>query len=218
MATVMDIVMDMAKVSPAKNNYRGWIKRLISIILSGLLILVLWPLILILALAVVIDSKGPAFFIQERIGLHGHKFKMFKLRSMKDKSEFEGSGVYSGKDDARLTRVGRLLRSSSLDELPQLFNIFIGDMSFIGPRAPLTYHPWPYEQYTEEQRRMFEVRPGLTGWAQINGRSAVPWDKRIKLNIWYIDHLSFIVDLRIAWKTIPYTLRNEDNEHNNVTV
>ena len=133
-------------------------------------------------------------------------------------AEHTGSGVYSGKGDKRVTKVGNFLRKTSIDELPQLINILKGDMSLIGPRPPLTYHPWPYEQYTVEQKRMFEVRPGITGWAQVNGRKEVEWHRRIELNVWYVDHLSFLLDLKIFFMTIFKVFTNADNENVGSTV
>ena len=117
-----------------------------------------------------------------------------------------------------MTRGGKILRATSLDELPQLINILRGEMSLIGPRPPLTYHPWPYEQYTAEQKRMFEVRPGITGWAQINGRKGVEWHKRIELNVWYVDHVSFPLDLKIFFLTVLKVLRNEGNVNQGKTL
>ena len=133
-------------------------------------------------------------------------------------AEHTGSGVYSGKGDSRVTRMGRILRATSIDELPQLINILKGDMSFIGPRPPLTYHPWPLEEYTPQQRRMFEVRPGITGWAQINGRKAVEWNRRIEMNVWYVDHVSFGLDMKILLATVGKVLSNADNENTGETV
>ena len=126
-------------------------------------------------------------------------------------AEHMGSGVYSGADDARVTKVGRILRALSIDELPQLVNILRGEMSFIGPRPPLTYHPWPLETYTKEQLHMFAVRPGMTGWAQVHGRKDVEWHKRIQLNCWYVDHVSFWLDIRIFFLTVFQVLKNENN-------
>ena len=130
----------------------------------------------------------------------------------------EKGGVYSGKGDARVTKVGRFIRATSIDELPQLVNILKGDMSLIGPRPPLTYHPWPIEEYTDEQKRMFEVRPGITGWAQVHGRKEVEWHERIRLNIWYVDHLSFWLDLKVFFMTIFKVATNADNENKGATV
>ena len=141
--------------------YGKFFKRLFDLIFALLLLILTFPIAIILAIAVKIDSKGPILFKQTRLGLHGKEFCILKFRSMCVGAESRGSGVYSGKGDARVTRVGKILRATSADELPQLINIIKGDMSFIGPRPPLTYHPWPIDQYTDEQRRMFDVRPGI---------------------------------------------------------
>lgn len=198
--------------------YKHFFKRLLDIVLSVLLLLILWPFLLLIAIAVKLDSPGPVVFKQQRIGYKGKVYNIYKFRSMCVGAENKGSGVYSGKDDARVTRVGRILRATSADELLQAVNVLVGDMSFIGPRPPLTYHPWPIEEYTEEQRRMFDVRPGITGWAQVNGRKGVEWHKRIELNVWYVDHVSFLLDVKIFFMTIFKVLRNEDNENTGETV
>ncbi|MBQ3235318.1 MAG: sugar transferase, partial [Clostridia bacterium] len=198
--------------------YRGFFKRLFDIVFSLIGIAVLSPILLIVAVAVKLDSRGPVIFKQQRIGKNGKVFNIYKFRSMCVGAEKTGSGVYSGKGDARVTRVGRFIRASSLDELPQFFNILFGHMSFIGPRPPLTYHPWPYDKYTEEQLKMFKVRPGVTGWAQINGRKEVEWNKRIQLNVWYVENLSFLLDLKILFKTIFKVFSNANNENKGATV
>ena len=133
-------------------------------------------------------------------------------------AEHTGSGVYSGKGDARVTRIGKILRATSIDELPQAINILLGDMSFVGPRPPLTYHPWPIDEYTDEQKRMFEVRPGITGWAQVHGRKDVEWHRRIEMNVWYVDHISFSLDLKIIFMTVFKVVSNADNENVQETV
>lgn len=198
--------------------YKRWIKRTVDIVLSLLGLLFLWLPMLIVALLVRLDSPGPALFRQKRLGLNGREYEMYKFRSMCVNAEHTGSGVYSGKGDSRVTRMGRILRATSIDELPQLINILKGDMSFIGPRPPLTYHPWPLEEYTPQQRRMFEVRPGITGWAQINGRKAVEWNRRIEMNVWYVDHVSFGLDMKILLATVGKVLSNADNENTGETV
>ena len=198
--------------------YKRWIKRTIDIVLSLLGLLFLWLPMLIVALLVRLDSPGPALFRQKRLGLDGREYEMYKFRSMCVNAEHTGSGVYSGKGDSRVTRMGRILRATSIDELPQLINILKGDMSFIGPRPPLTYHPWPLEEYTPQQRRMFDVRPGITGWAQINGRKGVEWNRRIEMNVWYVDHVSFGLDMKILLATVGKVLSNADNENTGETV
>ncbi len=193
-------------------------KRMMDILFSGIVLLITLPIMLILALLVKLTSKGPIFFRQIRLGKDGKEFQMLKFRSMVVGAEKIGTGVYSGKGDPRVTKVGRFLRASSLDELPQLINIFLGQMSFIGPRPPLTYHPWKISEYTEEQLHMFDVRPGITGWAQINGRKTVEWNKRIELNVWYTRNMSFCLDMKILFMTFFKVLRNEDNVNEEETV
>lgn len=198
--------------------YKNGIKRIIDCFISVIALIVLCIPMLIVALAIKINSPGPVLFKQERIGKNGKVFKILKFRSMCVGAEKTGSGVYSSKNDARVTGVGKFIRATSLDELPQLINILRGDMCLIGPRPPLTYHPWPYEEYTDEQKRMFEVRPGITGWAQVHGRKDVEWHKRIELNVWYVDHVSFFLDIKIFFMTILKVLTNADNENVGETV
>lgn len=198
--------------------YRHFFKRLIDIVLSFIGIVVLALPMLIIALAIKLDSRGPALFRQVRLGLDGKEFTILKFRSMCVNAESQGSGVYSEKGDTRVTRIGKIIRATSLDELPQLINVLRGDMSFVGPRPPLTYHPWPIEDYTPEQFRMFDVRPGITGWAQVNGRKTVEWHKRIALNVWYADHMSLLLDIKILFMTIFKVFTNADNENSEVTI
>jgi len=198
--------------------YRFCIKRFIDIAFSFIGIVICAIPMAIVAIAIKIDSPGPVVFKQKRIGKNGKEFNIYKFRSMCVNAEHTGSGVYSGKADARVTRVGKLLRASSIDEIPQFFNILRGDMSFIGPRPPLTYHPWEINEYTDEQLRMFEVCPGITGWAQVNGRKCVEWNKRIEMNVWYVDNLSFLLDVKILFLTIFKVISNADNENEGATV
>ena len=198
--------------------YKRCVKRVIDVVISLLILVILSPIFLIAIIAIKIESKGPAIFKQTRLGKGGKEFTFYKFRSMVVNAEHTGSGVYSEKGDSRVTKVGRILRATSIDELPQAVNILKGDMSLIGPRPPLTYHPWPIDEYTAEQKRMFDVRPGVTGWAQINGRKCVEWNKRIELNVWYVDHVSFIFDLKIFFKTILKVFLNSDNENVGATV
>lgn len=194
------------------------VKRWIDFLIGIVGIVVLSPVFLVTAVAIKLDSPGKVFFLQERLGKDGKVFKIIKFRSMCVGAEHTGTGVYSGKGDARVTKVGKVLRATSIDELPQLINLIRGDMSLIGPRPPLTYHPWTIDKYTEEQFHMFDVRPGITGWAQIHGRKAVEWNKRISLNVWYVRNLSFLLDLKIFFMTIIKVLKNEDNENVGKTV
>lgn len=188
-------------------------KRFFDICVAFVALVVLSPILLIVAVLIKIDSKGSIIFKQQRLGVGGVPFNMYKFRSMCVGAEKQGTGVYSFKGDSRITKVGRILRATSLDELPQLVNILKGDMSLIGPRPALTYHPWPYEQYGEHQKHMFDVRPGITGWAQVNGRKEVPWPERIELNIYYVEHLSFALDFKIFWMTIFKVATNADNNN-----
>lgn len=198
--------------------YKNGFKRFFDFWIATLGIILLSLPMLIIAIAIKCDSKGPVLFKQTRIGKNGKEFQILKFRSMCVGAENQGTGVYSNKGDSRVTRVGKILRATSLDELPQLFNIFVGDMALIGPRPPLTYHPWPYDEYTEEQKRMFEVRPGITGWAQVNGRKTVEWHRRIELNVWYVDNVSMWLDIKIFFMTIFKVFANKDNENQGATV
>ncbi len=193
------------------------IKRMMDIFFSVLfLFLGALPLLLV-ALLVKIDSKGPVIFKQERLGMNGKVFRIYKFRTMIVNAEHQGSGVYSGKHDSRVTKTGKILRATSIDELPQLINILKGEMSFIGPRPALTYHPWTYEEYTEGQKKMFDVKPGVTGWAQVNGRKEVEWTKRIEMNVWYVENVSFLLDLKIFLMTIVKVFTNADNVNSTET-
>lgn len=197
--------------------YRA-VKRFLDVTASFLGLVLFSPLMLAVSILIKIDSRGPVIFRQKRIGRNGKVFEIYKFRSMCVGAEKTGSGVYSGKGDARVTRIGKILRATSIDELPQLLNILKGEMSFVGPRPPLTYHPWKYEEYTDFQKRMFEVRPGITGWAQVNGRKDVEWHKRIELNVWYVDHMSLLLDIKIMFMTAFKVLTNADNENSGATV
>lgn len=186
-------------------------KRFMDIVLSIIGLIIISPILLIVSLAIKIDSKGPVIFKQERIGKDGKAFKIYKFRSMVVGAEKMGTGVYSKKGDSRVTRVGKFIRITSIDELPQLVNILKGEMSFIGPRPVLTYHPWKYEEYTPEQLKRFEVRPGVTGLAQIHGRKQVEWEKRIKYDVEYVEKLGLWLDIKIFFITIYKVLLMKDN-------
>jgi Sugar transferases involved in lipopolysaccharide synthesis len=198
--------------------YQAFVKRISDIVFSALGLLVLSPLFLLIAILVRCTSKGPVIFRQERLGRDAKVFRICKFRTMAENSEHTGSGVYSDRNDSRVTKVGRFLRATSLDELPQLWNILRGDMSFIGPRPPLTYHPWPIDRYSKEQLRMFRVRPGITGWAQVHGRRELEWNERLRLNVWYADHVSFALDLKIVFLTVGVMLSGKGNENKGATV
>jgi lipopolysaccharide/colanic/teichoic acid biosynthesis glycosyltransferase len=156
------------------------------------------PVLAAAALSIKLEDGGPALYRQRRVGYQGRDFDLLKLRTMVVGAETQGAGFAVNRGDPRITKVGRLLRRLSLDELPQLWNVVRGDMSLIGPRPTLRYQ---VEQYTPRQRRRLDVKPGLTGWAQVNGRTKLPWDERIELDVWYVEHRSPWVDLRILLRT-----------------
>ncbi|RHP62185.1 sugar transferase [Bacteroides sp. OF04-15BH] len=190
-----------------------YIKHFLDVIIAIVLLFLFSPIFIVIAILIKLESRGPIIFKQERLGYKGKVFKIYKFRSMVQGAEKQGTGVYSFKGDSRITKVGRFIRATSIDELPQLFNIIKGDMALIGPRPALTYHPWPFDQYTEHQKRMFDVRPGVTGWAQVNGRKEVPWPQRIELNIEYVEKMSFGFDLKIFFMTIFKVLVNANNNN-----
>jgi lipopolysaccharide/colanic/teichoic acid biosynthesis glycosyltransferase len=156
------------------------------------------PLLALCAVAIKLDSRGPVLYRQPRVGAGGEVFELFKLRTMRGGSDPAGVGTAVTADDPRVTRVGRLLRRFSLDELPNLLNVLRGEMAIVGPRATL---PAQVEMYTPRQRRRLELRPGVTGWAQIHGRAGIPWEERIELDVWYVEHRSLRLDLRILART-----------------
>lgn len=187
-------------------------KRYLDFMASVVLLILLFPLFLLIGFAIKISSNGPIFFKQERLGFKGNVFDIYKFRSMIIDAEKKETGVYSFRGDPRVTKVGAFIRKTSLDELPQLFNIIKGDMSFIGPRPVLTYHPKSsYNAYTSEQKKRFEIRPGITGLAQVSGRKELPWDKRIVLDVEYINNLNFLLDAKIAFKTILKVFAMSEN-------
>lgn len=178
-------------------------KRLLDVVVSGAGIVALSPVLGAVALAVGASMGRPVLFRQRRPGLHGRPFTMYKFRTMRDAVDAEGNPL---PNEARVTRFGSFLRSTSLDELPELWNVLKGDMSLVGPR-PLLMEYLPL--YTPEQARRHEVRPGITGWAQVNGRNAVSWEEKFRLDVWYVDHRSFLLDLRILLLTLAKVVRRE---------
>ena len=181
--------------------YKLFFKRLIDIICSLVGLIVFSPILVIVALLVRLNLGSPIFFTQNRLGKNGKEFKMIKFRTMKDAVDKFGEVL---PDEQRLTRFGKILRSTSLDELPELINVLKGDMTLVGPRPLLVEYK---ELYSERQFRRHETSPGITGWAQVNGRNEVPWPESIELNIYYVEHISFALDLKIFWMTIlPVTL------------
>ena len=181
-----------------KNKKIFFLKRIIDVVISGIGLIILFPIFVIIGILIKLDSKGPVFFTQERAGKDGKIFKAYKLRTMVENAEKKGLGYEVEKDDSRITRVGKHLRWG-IDELPQLINVFKGEMSMVGPRPAL---PHQVKKYSEREKRRLEVKPGITGWALVNGRNKLSWPERIKLDIWYIDHWSLWLDLKILFKTI----------------
>ena len=179
------------------NMYSFFLKRLIDFIVVFGVLVIIWPILLIMTLWLHFANRGAgAFFTQERPGQYGKIFKVIKFKTMTDERDENGDLL---PDEKRLTKIGKFIRSTSVDELPQLFNVLKGDMSLIGPRPLL---PQYLPLYSKEQARRHEVRPGITGWAQVNGRNAISWNKKFELDVWYVDHCSFLLDLKIIFLTI----------------
>jgi len=174
------------------------LKRTIDLTAAALLSLILIPVFAVIAAAICLDSPGSPLFVQERIGRRGKKFRMLKFRTMVRDAERIGSGFYVSESDPRITRAGRLLRRFSLDEIPQVFHVLIGQMSFVGPRPGL---PYQLEHYTPRQARRLSVRPGITGWSQVNGRNELSWPDRLENDVWYVEHFSLRLDARILLRT-----------------
>lgn len=184
--------------------YKYFFKRVIDFIIALCALLVIWPFLLIVAVFLHFANKGAgAFFLQERPGKDGRLFRVIKFKTMTDERDTNGNLL---PDEARLTKVGKFVRSTSIDELPQLVNVLKGDMSLIGPRPLL---PQYLPLYSKEQARRHEVRPGITGWAQCHGRNAISWTRKFELDVWYVDHCSFALDLKIIFQTIKKVLVRE---------
>ena len=174
-----------------------------DLVFSLFLVILLLPLFILLAVVVYVNLGSPILFRQQRPGLHGKPFTFFKFRTMDDKTDENGQLL---PDDARLTGPGRFLRRTSLDELPQLFNVIKGDMSLIGPRPLLMEY---LDLYTDEQMRRHDVKPGITGWAQVNGRNAISWEEKFRLDLWYVDNHSFLLDCRIILLTLVKIMKRD---------
>jgi lipopolysaccharide/colanic/teichoic acid biosynthesis glycosyltransferase len=172
--------------------------RALDVALAALLLLLSSPLLAAAAIAIRLESRGAVLYRQRRVGRHGRPFDLWKLRTMVPGAEAMGAGIYVLEGDPRITRVGRLLRRFSLDELPNLLNVLRGEMAVVGPRPTVQEQ---VDRYTERQRRRLEVKPGITGWAQVNGRTSLPWPERIELDVWYVEHRSLLLDLRILART-----------------
>jgi len=186
-----------------KNFYRAFGKRLFDFALVVPALVLLSPVLVVLALLVRITLGSPVLFRQMRPGMQGKPFELYKFRTMNNKCDLEGNLL---PDAERLTKFGRLLRSTSIDELPELFNVLKGDMSLVGPRPLLMQY---LERYTPEQARRHEVKPGITGWAQVNGRNAITWEEKFKLDVWYVDNVSLLLDVKIILMTIWKIIKRE---------
>ena len=194
--------------------YSCFLKRFIDFVVVFLVLAIIWPILLSIVIWLHFANKGAgAFFTQERPGKHGEIFKVIKFKTMTDERDEDGNLL---PDERRLTKIGKFVRSTSIDELPQLFNVLKGDMALVGPRPLL---PQYLPLYSKEQARRHEVRPGITGWAQVNGRNAISWTKKFELDVWYVDHCSFLLDLRIIFLTIKKVFVREGiNSNTSVTM
>ena len=181
-------------------------RRIFDVVVAAAGLLAASPILLLAMLAVKLESRGGAFYRQRRVGRHGREFDVLKLRTMVAGAEHIGAGMAVDSGDARITRVGRILRRTSLDELPNLVNVLQGEMAIVGPRPTLASQ---VAQYTERERGRLAVRPGITGWAQVNGRASLPWSERIEFDLWYIEHRSWRLDLRILWRSAQLVVRGE---------
>jgi len=191
-------------------NINFFIKRLMDILGSMIGLILLSPFFLLIALSIKLTSKGPIFYKQERLGKNGKVFEIYKFRTMIVNAENIGDGLFvKTEQDKRITKVGRILRATSLDELPQLWNVLVGDMSLVGPRPPVPYHPYKYEEYSEVQKKRFNMKPGMTGLAQVTVRNSVPWDERILADIEYVENFNILLDIKILFKTIQKVFARE---------
>ncbi|MEA2015809.1 MAG: sugar transferase [Actinomycetota bacterium] len=181
-------------------------KKIFDKVVAFIALIILSPLFLIVAVLIKIDSKGPVFFMQERVGKNGKIFKTFKFRTMVIGADEKTKGVYIDKENPYVTRMGKFLRRSGIDELPQVINVLKGDMSFVGPRPTLEYQK---RKYNDFQKKRLLMKPGITGWALVNGRNLLTWPERIKLDVWYVEHWSFWLDLKILFKTVWVVARGE---------
>jgi lipopolysaccharide/colanic/teichoic acid biosynthesis glycosyltransferase len=205
--TAADLRQDLGRFSPSAATIPAVLRRAIDIVVSATALALASPILFVAAIAIRLESRGPIVYRQRRSGLHGHEFDVLKLRTMVDGAEHKGAGLAINENDSRITRVGALLRRTSLDELPNLVNVLRGEMSLIGPRPTL---PVQVAQYTERQRGRLEIKPGITGWAQVNGRASLPWSERIELDLYYIEHRSPALDVEILRRTVSMVLGGSD--------
>ena len=179
-----------------------YIKLFFDKIFAIILLIILFPLFIVIAILIKIDSPGPVIFKQKRIGINGDIFIIYKFRTMCDNAINLGKGIFTSKNDTRITKVGKILRKTSLDELPQLINILKSEMSFVGPRPPLEHHPYYYKDYDDTQKLRFKVLPGITGYAQAYGRNSIKWPERIVMDVYYYENYSLFFDFKIILATI----------------
>jgi lipopolysaccharide/colanic/teichoic acid biosynthesis glycosyltransferase len=205
--TAADLRQDLGRFSPATATISAVLRRAIDIVVSATALAFASPILLVAAVAIRLESRGPIIYRQRRSGLHGNEFDVLKLRTMVDGAEHKGAGLAINENDARITRVGAFLRRTSLDELPNLVNVLRGEMSLIGPRPTL---PVQVAQYTERERGRLAIKPGVTGWAQVNGRASLPWSERIELDLYYIEHRSPALDAQILRRTVSMVLGGSD--------
>lgn len=188
-----------------------FLKNTFDVVVGVFLFLLIIPILVFIAIVIKLDSSGPVFFMQQRVGIKGKLFSIYKFRTMIVDAVNIGAGLNIVDNDPRITAVGKVLRDWSLDELPQIINIVKGEMSFIGPRPTLQYQ---VDNYTDHQRKRLNMKPGVTGWAQINGRNNISWEERIELDVWYVDNWSLWLDMKIVLKT-PAVVFNKDNIYSN---
>lgn len=186
------------------------IKRMIDLFGTLIGVIIISPILILIAISIKLTSKGPVFFKQERLGKDGRVFKILKFRTMVVNAENIGSGLFvKTESDNRITKIGKLLRATSLDELPQLWNVVVGDMSLVGPRPPVPHHPYKYEEYSEFQRKRFEMKPGMTGLTQVTVRNSVSWDDRIPIDVEYVEKFNLWMDIKILFKTMQKLFKRE---------
>lgn len=190
--------------------YKNFLKRGLDLLFSIVFLMLFWPLFILISIIIRLDSKGSAIFKQERLGKNGKVFEIIKFRTMIDNAENIGTGLSTYEWDPRVTKVGKVLRKTSLDELPQIINVLKGDMSIIGPRPPVPYHPRKYTEYSPSQKRRFTIRPGITGYAQVKGRNSLKWDERIEYDVEYVEKLSFFLDMKILILTVVNVFKSKD--------
>lgn len=210
MKIYLEYVTLLRSCGSSMRNINLFIKRLIDFFGSLIGLIIISPILIIIAFIIKLTSRGPVFFKQERLGKDGKVFKIFKFRTMVVNAEKIGDGLrVKSENDNRITRIGKLLRATSLDELPQLFNVLIGEMSMVGPRPPVPYHPYKYEEYDDFQIRRFEMKPGMTGLTQVTVRNSVPWDERIPIDVEYVDKFNVWLDIKILFKTLQKIFKRE---------